>query len=236
MARTRTLAQLRAEVRDRADIENSLHITDTQIDRYVNQSGAALHAMMVETAEDWFVTQEGTTAPAPTAGAGENATEIACQATFYKVLAVEAKIGGRKTRLQRFQWQDHALLTDDASVTSVGPFFYRVVGSNYIITPPLPTGTSVRVYYIPAFTDLSVDASTLDGVNGWEEWVVLDAAIKCMLKEESDPAGLMAERNALLERIKQQMKTRDVGRPDKVQDVVGRDWDTYEIRAGRIAT
>lgn len=234
MARTRTLAQLRAEVRDRADIENSQHITDAQINRYVNQSAAALHAMLVEACEDYFVTGEGTTAPAPAvSAAGEGSTEIALQATFYKIVAVEAEINGWKTRLQRWVWQTHAALAE----VSVGnaPHYYRIANNNYVIQPPLTTGTPVRTYYVPAFVDLVADADTYDGRDGWEEWVVLDAAIKCLLKEESDIRPFVAERDALLARIMQQMQTRDLGRPDRVQDVTGWLTDDTEIGVGRMA-
>lgn len=232
MARTRTLAQLRAEVRDRADIENSQHITDAQITRYINQSAASLHAMMAETCEDWFLTREATTAPAASTGASAGTTEIALQASFYKIIAVEAQVGGRFVRLQRWGWQEHAGLTE--TDTTGGPYYYRIAEGYYVITPDVPTGTALRTYYIPAFSDLSADADTYDGRDGWEEWVVLDAAIKCMVKEESDVRPLVAEREKLEARLVRQMQNRDVGRPPKVADVTG--WSPHddEIRAGRM--
>lgn len=57
MARTRTLTQLIADVRDRTDTENSQHVTDAQITRYINQSIAALYALIVEQDENDFAAQ-----------------------------------------------------------------------------------------------------------------------------------------------------------------------------------
>lgn len=231
MARTRTLAQLRAEVRDRADIENSLHITDAQIDRYINQSGAALHAQMVDACEDWFVTQEGTNAPAPSTGVGASATEVSLNAAFYKLLALEIELNGRKYRLPRWTWAEHAARTSapDGSGASCG-YTYRISGALYIITPALPINTPIRVYFVPAYVDLVVDADAYDGRDGWEEWVVCDSAIKCMIKEETDPGQVRVERDALFARLMSQVRRRDLAAPHRVQDTSGRLDEYYPRR------
>lgn len=72
----------------------------------------------------------------------------------------------------------------------------------------------------PATTTLGggVDDDRFDGINGWEEYVVVDAAIKCLIKEESDISALMAQKMALKTRIEQMADDRDVGE----QEYVGR--------------
>jgi hypothetical protein len=53
--------------------------------------------------------------------------------------------------------------------------------------------------YTVAPADLSSDATLVDGVSGWEEYIVLDAAIKCLAKEQSSTATATLERQ--LERM-----------------------------------
>lgn len=54
----------------------------------------------------------------------------------------------------------------------------------------------------------------------WLEYVVVDAAIKCMVKEESDPSALMAQKVALIQRLESAAENRDAGSPMTVQDSI----------------
>ena len=58
----------------------------------------------------------------------------------------------------------------------------------------------------------------VDGVSGWEEYIVADAAIKCLEKEESDTSVQMAQKQALLLRIEAAAENRDAGAPQVVSD------------------
>lgn len=63
------------------------------------------------------------------------------------------------------------------------------------------------------------DSTTLDGISGWEEYVVIDAAMKACIKEESSTAQeLMAEKMAMKERIQSTAADRDAGLPSRVTD------------------
>lgn len=66
----------------------------------------------------------------------------------------------------------------------------------------------------------------VDGISGWEEYVVIDAAMKAMGKEESDIAPLMARKTAMLQRVQSIAENRDPGSPGKTVDVSsGSSWD-----------
>ncbi len=236
MARTRTLGNLRDEVRDRADIEGSTHITDPQINRYVNQSGAALHSMLVEMCEDEFLEVfSGSTSAASGNQTNINVGYIGeVTAGAYKILGVEVVVNGNRVPLRRWSWREHAALIDSPS--SGPPYFYRWVSSTVQVIPGLPTSTPYYVYAIPPYVDMAADDETIDGRDGWEEWIVLDAAIKCMTKEESDPSVLVAERDRVYQRIVTQMMQRDFANPGRVGDAM-RDGPSVldVVTAGRMA-
>lgn len=54
--------------------------------------------------------------------------------------------------------------------------------------------------------------------SGWLEYVIVDAAIKALVKEESDPSALMAQEQALLKRLEAMASNRDAGEPSTVAD------------------
>ena len=60
--------------------------------------------------------------------------------------------------------------------------------------------------------------SQVDGVSGWEEYIVCDSAIKMTQKEESDCSILLAQKAALLARIEAAAENRDAGSPQTVAD------------------
>jgi hypothetical protein len=57
--------------------------------------------------------------------------------------------------------------------------------------------------------------------NGWEEYAVITAAIKCLQKEESDTMPLMQEKAIQLKRIEDVAQNRDVGDPGRITFVNG---------------
>jgi hypothetical protein len=57
------------------------------------------------------------------------------------------------------------------------------------------------------------DTTTFDGISGWEDFVVVSAAIKAMNKQEGDTSALGAEMAGIRERIITTAADRDIGKP-----------------------
>lgn len=227
MARTRTLTELIADVRDRADAENSEHVSDAQVTRYINQSIAALYALIVEQDESDFAAECTFTATA-----GDTSTSIPnvlVEGAFiepYKILAVDV-VGadGFSWPVPRFMMGERAALdAEDGQWGIVTATRYQWRGTKDLFwSPPWDSDRTIRVTYIPSPTDLSSGANTYDGRAGWEEWVTLDSAIKVLAKEESDVTDLVRERALVEQRILKQIVARDRAQPKRVRDVVGGD-------------
>jgi hypothetical protein len=78
---------------------------------------------------------------------------------------------------------------------------------------------------------MSADTDTLKGVMDFEEYIVVDAAIKCLIKEESDITALMALKDGLKLRINSMAASRDAsGESNAVADVQGAAWNDDEYR------
>lgn len=65
------------------------------------------------------------------------------------------------------------------------------------------------------------DASTFDGIAGWEEYVILYAAIKAKTKQEDPIDSLAAQLLSISQRIDSMVEGRDLGQAFHTSDVLG---------------
>lgn len=100
-----------------------------------------------------------------------------------------------------------------ATIIAVG------VGTITLSTPALLTQTNIPL-------TMYLSTQTIDGVSGWEEYIVIDAAIKCKDKEESDVMVLAGRKGDMKKRIEGIAANRDPGSAAKTADVSGDVWNT----------
>lgn len=220
MASTMTLLQLRTHARERADQVNSTFVTDTELTSYVNQSAYELYDLMIQKfGEDYFASSDTFVTDGIT-------DKFALPGDFYKLMGVDLQYSGGNNgwlTLRRFtmaernrNWRPNA-----APLVGLTTLRYSVLGDMLWLTPLPMAGQTIRRWYIPRWNELTADSDTLDGISGWTEYVIVDAAIKCMVKEESDPSALMSQKAALTKRIEEAASMRDQGAPPTVSDVYG---------------
>lgn len=220
MAKTATLAQLRTRIRERADIEDSGFFPDSLLNNFINRSIERLYDILVGAyGADYYVS---TTPHTINIVSGTKVYDL--PATFYKVSGVDLRNGDDPIPLEPFMFAERNRYTNyyrrvNRDVTG---FKYRIVGNQIWFTNPT-SNEVVDVWYQPSFTDLSSDSDTFDGINGWEEWVVIDCAIKCRVREEGETQDLRVDLLKIETQIKEMAKTRDVGAPERVVDT-----NTYE--------
>lgn len=211
-----TLSSLRTRVRARADMKNSTFVEDSELNQYINSSYQELYDILVSSFEDYY-----TAAPTSfTITAGLNYYTL--PSDFYKLRGVDASLDGSNYyTMQPFDFANRNNFNQNSSVLNAANYQkqYRLVGSRLYITPEDDAVGSYRIWYVPSATTLTVDASTLDGINGWEEYVVVDAARKCLAKEESDTTNLVGEKEALRQRIISMSARRDAGMPKTITDL-----------------
>ncbi len=111
---------------------------------------------------------------------------------------------------------------------------YRLNGNNLMIIPAPTNGLTIRIWYVPRPNQLIADTDTVDAIAGWEEYLVTDACIKALAKEESDVSVFAAQKMALLKRVEEAAENRNIGEPQRVSDIRrinfawgnGDDWNT----------
>ena len=221
-----SLGQLRRLAKQKADRENSQFITDAEWNVYLNQSYFELYDLLVQKyGNEYFVADP---LELPLTGSSSvdlpDGTNYNGAPAFYKVLGVDLALNAPSdafVTLQRFDFIErnrfvYPQLGNNALGASVPK--YRVVGNQLRFIPTPSGGQSLRLWYIPRLTMLLKDTDIADGVSGWTEYIVVDAAIKALQKEESDVTVLAAQKMALIQRVEAAAENRDAGLPDTVSD------------------
>lgn len=137
-------------------------------------------------------------------------------ADFYQLRGLDVQINGSLwAPLKPYVWKDRD--TFQAAVLYVGiagPYYrYRLQANNIILQPTPNASSLIQFSYTPAYQQLVNMTDTLDSLNGWEEWIVLQAARMCLINEESDSTQVerqLAEQEA---RITKLAAARNTGEP-----------------------
>lgn len=211
-----TLADMKVRVRDRADMKNSEFVTDEELAQYINASYQELYDILVASFEDYY------TLP-PVSFTLSSTDYYELPSNFYKLRGIDAALdnGNNFYTVSPFDFarrnrQGQSLYRLDYVQYDKN---YRIVGNRIYFTPAERAAGVYRIWYIPQATTLTTETSTLDGINGWEEYVVVDAARKCLAKEESDTSFLVQEKEALRQRIINASARRDAGMPKTISDI-----------------
>jgi hypothetical protein len=230
------LGYLRYMSKLRADKLFSQFLTDDEWDFNINQSTFRLYDLLITKFGDQyflapplvFQTNGTQNYPLPD-GANYNAAPA-----LYKLAGVDVGINASNNEwftLPRFNWIDrnrYASLQLAGTVQSIYGLAYSVFG-NTLYFIPLPTNAQIiQIWYIPILSQMLNDTDMLPfSISGWSELVIVDAAIKALIKEESydQAAALIKEREDLLERIETTAANRDVGQPNTVSNTRSRAGD-----------
>ena len=216
-----TLAELKTESRQRADMENSNFITDSELTSYINNSISELHDILIQAYDaDYYIKASTFTT---TANQDSYAlSDIISDNDFYKLRGLDAKLNNQEyTTLQPFQFNERNKRQYFGAWNYLGisNVRYRLVGSNLTLAPTPDANVECQIWYIPVAVTLSQDTDTLDDLNNYSEYVIVDTAIKMMQKEESDTTVLQQQKAALKRRIEEAANNRDAGSGESISDV-----------------
>lgn len=235
-----TLGQMRLLSKQKADRVNSQFITDSEWNVYLNQSYFELYDILVQKyGNEYFVAPPAqflTSGTSPSSGAQfyplpDGITSfIAADGTpfvpkaMYKLLGVDLGIGTNNNAwitLKKFMFISRNRYVYPQLTTNllgVAGLRYRLIGNQIEFIPQPANGQYIQLWYVPRMTTLLQDSDIADGVSGWTEYIVIDAAIKALQKEEGDVTVLALQKQAMLDRIEAAAENRDAGEPETVSD------------------
>lgn len=194
MANLVTLAELRDRALDYADMAGTGFPDLDRVTDYINAGLSDLHDILVNSYEDYF---RSATNLALVSG-----TETyALPTDFYKVLEVFYLSQNRRYAIEKYERKE-------------------IDGFQ---TGPLRSAT-VELVYVPQLTKLAADTDQVSIAVpvGWEDYVALHAGARLLMREESDPAPLLLERDRLAAKFVDLADPRDVANQGATEDVYGR--------------
>lgn len=229
-----SLGEIRLMAQQRADRVNSNFVTLTEWNSFIRLAQYELYDLLIDQDQMRYV--------APTAGFTSNGSTYlyplpdgvlefvgpdgssAVARPFYKLIGVDMGLSNAQqawVTVTQFNFIDrNKFLYPNSASTIYGVFNcqYRL-NDKYIQFIPVPSGNQpFRLWYIPRLEVPLADSDIVDGVSGWEQYVIIRAAKYALDKEESDTTKLDAELAFLQQRIESAAKSRDVGQADTISD------------------
>ena len=210
---TVTLTTLRTRVRERADMVGSSFVADTAtgLDAWINEAVQKLHGMLVDALGEEYVSSSS----AFTTVSGQS--DYTLPATFYKLYGVDLQMNGDIYALEPYMRPERNVYRNTQTAGWYLPR-YSLVGSNLRLYPVPSPNLSGTVLFAPEATTLVSGTDSVNFPNGWERFIVLDAAIQALAKEESSITALSNEREAVVREIQQTKESRDYANPKRVVD------------------
>ena len=227
----KVFSTLMTQVRQRADMEGSTFVSDTEIRVWLNAALAELHDIMILCFEDYYVNTTTYSLPGTNPGT--------LPSDFYKSLGVDFETGGVTYSIKPYSFQERNMYNSNAGVVSgnLAALRYQIRDSSIHFIPATPPSGTVTLHYVPECQQFRTggedDSATIGSKNksvaiGYQQYLVVAAAIKCLMKEESDVRMLLAEKGDLQKRIENVAPRKDAGEPHKIVDVtVGTHGDTW---------
>lgn len=185
--------------------------TDAFINECINQSYAKLYNQIVATANDYNIQTSLFDTEA-----GESI--YALPATFYKMRGLffrDASGYMREVRQRTLQTPHNGTYSD----LYTDKFTYAMVGDNLELEPT-PNGVySFELRYYPAAGKMDDDTDVIDGISGWEEFVVWDVACLLMTLDKEDQgslAGYFKFRDDAMQDVINKAATRNFAEPPRI--------------------
>ena len=183
------LSTLETRARTLADLTGSSFVTSTEALALLNSSLQDLYDITIDAGED-YVGQQASSQISIVSGT----EKYSLPTDFYKLLKVFLVEEGERIPMERF------LLND------MGP-------------SPTSSGTT-DMWYVPLLTPLASSGALPAWVQyGWEEYIIMGAAIAMRQKAEEDCSTLMSMLAKKEANIRASLTSRDQGNADRMRDV-----------------
>jgi hypothetical protein len=191
MAKTYTRSELRTRLRQLCDIENDNHISDSELNAVLDSAASETYDLICDSGlgEKYVKSASFNTS----SGQLEYPFATYLGSDFYRLtdLYVSENNGTQLRKLQRIQPSE--ILDFRAPMATV----------------------PIKAYYIPFLAKTTSDSDTFDGVNGWEEHLLMTAACAVKVKREESYSVYAGRKRELETRIRH-LGNVDFGEPVRV--------------------
>lgn len=230
-ARAKTLLQMRTAVRGRNMIESELDLfPDTLINDWINESWQDLRLELSNDEIEYFLTTAtGTLTAGVVSGTAHGSLPLPSDA--HAVYGLDLVVDGQIVSVppmsfqQRNDFQCGTTKTGTPAgfhITNVAPESTTTAGAGTIILSPAPDSAyAYRLWYLPAWVDITNDLHVFSGIAGCEQWVIWDVSVKVAMRindAKNQEAGALREREITMRRLKSTIKRMNRAGPVRRRD------------------
>lgn len=222
MANPVSVSTLITLARQHANMENSQFVTDPEILSLLERSNRYLYDLLIKAYQEYYLTSTIINVVSGT-------DAYALPDDFYKCQGVDVKIDQERSyTLLPYMFNERNMYQASSLAIAFGYNNVRYqLRAQDIVFRPLPNQSFTCVlWYIPVAKTLTVsltpgptETNTIDAINGYDQFLILDTAIQMLVKEESDASALMALKDKIESGIITSSSARDVGMAEHVVDL-----------------
>lgn len=208
MSRNATLADIRQDITDQADLTGAVGATKRYkvplLNRWINQAIQRFRMRLSsEGSTHYLVSTTGTTTVGATSPFSFYSLDLsAVSPGVVKVYGIDITYSSCIYTLQNVPF---ATRNDYGGPEHTGiPEAFANYQTAKVALMPAPNQALAYVaWYLPVLTDLADDSDVFDGVSGWEEYIVWDVVSRMMVRDKYSEAyaNAVEYRNGLIEDI-----------------------------------
>jgi hypothetical protein len=210
------LTDIMRRVRSLADQQGAF-VSDDDLKDFINDDYEDLYELLVGKHENYFESEATIPIVAGT-------SDYALPEDMFKLLAVDILLVSSSSEYYSVRpynnQQRNAFSASRWDLTLEGSARYQMRGA-FIRFIPLPlTAQTCRIKFVPQVARLvsGTDKIPYPMVAGWVRYIIVGAAIRCRMKEETDWSDLGAEKARLEARIEKSAANRDANEPQRISD------------------
>lgn len=211
-----TLDTLKKQVKSRSDMQFSNFIADDELTLYINQSYEELYDFLILAWEDYVLSSFEFTLSGTTDG-------YAVPDNVYKLRGIDRQISGANSwaTVSRYNFNERNQFLSPWGLISRAIYpsvMYSWSGANIQFIPQTQAAGVYQLWYIPVL-DWLVNGSDfiLPSLSKFSEYIIVDAAIKCLNKEESDVSVLIMMLEGIKNRIQGMVPNKDDAQPSQMK-------------------
>lgn len=218
MTDTATASVIMTKIRQHTDTENDANISDAFLLTLVDTSYNKLYRNIATQYEGFFDVEDSSKSLI----VGQRTYALA--ADFMHLRGVDIVVGGDRIKLSRFSFGERGRRTNDPRFIPVrlerirSNYAYMTQKDNLRIDPLPNTTEQLIMTYVPRPTRITNSADTFDVIAGFEDFIVYDAGVTVLTKQERDPSAMAAMRQDALNLVIKTVSPRETGDPIQVRD------------------
>jgi hypothetical protein len=199
-------------IRNASDESASKFIDDDELIEYIDLAYAEMYNLLVDTYQDYKVTFANFTTQS-----GINIYQLPTNCYKVRGLDCENGISAKSFMFEERERLANTTYLNDGLQTNLR---YCVLGDTLLLLPT-PAEESLTLWYVPVPARITDEDQVIDGVAGFEQYIIAHVCIEIANKNETDPTVFERKLARVEKKITTFAANRDAAEPRQVIDARG---------------